>query len=521
MRRFLVAGILTSLAAFLPGTTSPVAAQANPTTRAAAIVEPAIVYLEAHWTAWVRVPRAVVNQFELPSATYANPRSGDGQVQAWNLTSRCSGFVVSPDGYVATAGHCVDHSKDEGIRSDVIRNYAIPFVLEQGGYDITDENVGLVEEIYNPYNEWRVEGLTNGTPPDLELYVQRGVAAGGVTTGETMTARVIDYQKLSNGDVALIKVEERNMPTLELAPQVSIEVGTQVLSAGYPGAADEVTDATYTPTFQDGSINSKKTREGGALPVYEVSSEMTGGMSGGPATDLRGRVVGINSYGDLSGSYNFISPVTLLQEMMDSHGVESRLGPVDQAYRAGLEAFFAGDFDRAAYEFDRATGLSPKHQQAQEYLQKSRARGGDPLKGAPSEEGGGGTILTVIVGAATSLILLGGGAALLLVWRRRRRARTPQEEASAAGILEDHEAQVVANGESEGDQETLVAAAVTEKQTPTLETPQADSRSSATMREGLEPEGQGAAPKTRFCPECGSSARLQARFCENCGHRFS
>ena len=509
MRKYLAAGIVSSLAALTLGVGGPAAAQSTPTGKAAAIVEPSVVYLQQEWifTLWV-------------------PRVGYLWDEPLSYTTRCSGFVISPEGHIATAGHCVDPSRTEGVAFDLIAEYGVPRVQELLGWDYQ-----TVVDTFDPLGEgaWKVFGGSRGAPLTPTVTVQHGVAAGGIETGEALTARVVDYRSLSQGDVALLKVESPNaLPALELADAESVDVGTQVLSVGYPGAADEVTDASYEPTFQSGQIASEKTREGGTLPVWEISAEMSGGMSGGPTTDNQGRVIGINSFESVSeDSFNFISPISLLNELLAQNGVEPGISETDRAYRSGLNAFFAKDYNRAAYEFQRVTQLAPEHQDAQEYLQKARQNGGDPALGNPAEQEGGGNI-AMIAGAIAGVLAIGGGAWFLM--RRRRRpaaAGAPtapaMAEATVSAASEPNGHGSGRAAEANGDakpKRTRKSPAATSPRSSTTASTKTRAKAAAPAKKAAGARTTASRKTAHFCPECGTKNNATAKFCENCGHAF-
>ncbi|MEX0650531.1 MAG: hypothetical protein WD186_00705, partial [Actinomycetota bacterium] len=180
-----------------------------------------------------------------------------------------------------------------------------------------------------------------------------------------------------------------------------------------------MTDASYEPTFKDGQINSKKTREGGLLPVYEMSAALSGGMSGGPTVDLSANVVGVNSFNIVgeTEAFNFITPSSLVTEMLARNGVEAQLGPIDEAYRAGLAAYYSGDYQTAVDKFTEVLGLSPTHQQAQEFkVLATKEAANDPQSAEPSGSGGGFPVVPV-AGAVAVLVVLAG--AFMLRSRRR------------------------------------------------------------------------------------------------------
>ena len=71
--------------------------QVNPEERAAAMIRPAVMYLATQASGQVRLPSGqMLSHF------------GEGSDIPFVATWNCTGFVVNPDGWVATAGHCVD-----------------------------------------------------------------------------------------------------------------------------------------------------------------------------------------------------------------------------------------------------------------------------------------------------------------------------------------------------------------------------------------------------------------------------
>ncbi|HZD18957.1 MAG TPA: trypsin-like peptidase domain-containing protein [Actinomycetota bacterium] len=458
-------------------TAFPAAAQTTtvvgtPEERAAAIARPALFYTEQYFSAWVRVPRGSQLFFQ----GYVN----DGNPFQW--ATRCSAFAVNPGGYLVTAGHCVDLG-EEGARSTALE-LATQWLIDNGWAFPEDFDYWLDEG----HLMWGVEGTERGSTPDFEMWVQRGVAAGGLQTGEAFPARVVNSQPWSQGDIAIVKIEQADLPVALIAQEADVTIGTEVLSIGYPGSSDAVTDATLEPTFKDGQINSEKTREGGLLPVYEMSAALSGGMSGGPTVNLDGEVVGVNSF-NISGeteAFNFISPASLVTEMLAQNGVANVLGPVDEAYRAGLDAYFSGDYQGAIESFDQVLAVSPTHQQAQEYrVEASRLAAENPPPAeeapapiAPAAPEGEGFPVWAIALIAVGVVVVAGIVVLAL---RRR----PAPVAPAVGALPPQ------------------APAVANEGPPPL-------------RAVEQPREEAGA---RFCSNCGQGLEPGARFCPACGHQ--
>ena len=392
MRRFAPAmtALVLAWAVAVP-VASAQAPQATTLEKVSSVVQPGILYLETTYTGIV-----------------AGTKVSAG--------STCTGFFVNPDGHFATAGHCVDRRVNG--REAIITKWLTDGLGGEPPPDLLQRAIANVRI--------RSAETPARSGPDRAVKASYGVNYGGLPTGRPLPARVLGLRAFDRGDVALGKIEAENAPTLELAPADTINVGSSVVSVGYPGKVDVVTDQTFAPSFKDGAISSKKTRGGGVRTVYEVSAAVAGGMSGGPTVDLEGRVVGVNSFGADAATeqFNFISPVTEIENLLADEGVENELGPIDTAYREGLTAYYAGDREAALAKFDEVLGQVPEN----EFAQRFRAQTLRLAEPAQEDEGGGFPWLLV---ALIALALAAVAAAVLLL--RRRGAGLPALRGGSRG----------------------------------------------------------------------------------------
>ncbi len=96
-------------------------------------------------------------------------------------------------------------------------------------------------------------------------------------------------------------------------------------------------------------------------------------MSGGPTVNYDGQVIGTNSFlnRNESQAFNFVGTSERILELMRSQGVE---GPISQDtldYRAGIDAYFAGDKETAVELLTAVTQKQPANGLASEYLSRS------------------------------------------------------------------------------------------------------------------------------------------------------
>lgn len=339
--------------------------------------------------------------------------------------SSCTGFALTDDGYVGTAGHCVGPQEDGNIS---VLSVALDWAYEHGVYGNVDYDTLLDHAAAN----WAVDGQKIGRA-DRAVFVGWGDNVADESNEDGLPARVISSQKPNAGDTALLKVEADGLMALPLADDAELETGTEIAAIGYPGSVDAVTDVDYTPSVKTGTVSSEKTVGGGLLKVYEIDAAVSAGMSGGPTVNTDGEVVGINSFG-VEGEtqpFNFIQPASNLSELLGGAGVDTELDEVSAAYRDGLTAFFDGDKDEAVDNLTLVTKERPDNAIAKEYLEKAQA-----LPEPKSDDDGdssGGLIAIVLIGVGVVIVIV--IVAVVVIRRKNDKNNTPPPPAAFTGAV--------------------------------------------------------------------------------------
>lgn len=392
MRALLVAAALlafTAAPAALPGAPVAAAQPSSPEELAAAIARPAIVFITVEWHGWVR-----------------DKRTGEvfGGANGYVVKATCSGAVISPDGHVATASHCV-HTGPQG-GAGALFDAAIQDLAAAGRVvDRVKAKAQLAEHAV-------AEGANPDRPLDRAIQVERMEATGDGPIRDVAPATVVDLVAPTEGDVAVLKVPRENLPSLEIRTDQTA-VGTPILAIGYPGSAGAAVDPSLEPSNKNGQVSARRTQND--RPFYEFSAAATQGMSGGPVVDMDGRIVGLVSQGSPgeTQSFNFAAASSTLLDVLAGKDVKAESGEHDRDYRAALDRYFADDFDGAVDGFDDVLAASPGHLQAAEYRRLAVDRGGSA--GGDSSLLIGFAVLCGGVAVATAT----AGTAIALTRRRR------------------------------------------------------------------------------------------------------
>jgi serine protease Do len=124
-------------------------------------------------------------------------------------------------------------------------------------------------------------------------------------------------------DVAVIKIDAKNLPTLTLGNDENVRVGEWVLAIGNPLALDfTVTAGIVSAKHRSGaSLRGLFPDEYAIVDYIQTDAAINPGNSGGPLVNSRGEVIGINSAiasptGTYAG-YGFAIPITLAKNVMD------------------------------------------------------------------------------------------------------------------------------------------------------------------------------------------------------------
>lgn len=163
---------------------------------------------------------------------------------------------------------------------------------------IADSVVTISSEMESGLGSGRSTGTGVVLTSDGEILTNAHVVEGAVGTvvrfagrTEPVTARVLAADP--GNDLALIKIDARDLVAATFAAPGSVRVGDQVVAIGYALALDG------GPTVTTGIVSALQrtiVTESGALnSLIQTDAAISSGNSGGPLLNMRGEVVGINT----------------------------------------------------------------------------------------------------------------------------------------------------------------------------------------------------------------------------------
>ena len=198
------------------------------------------------------------------------------------------------DSVVSIAVTQLSFSTDQGI-VDQSNNIGTGFVVDSNGLIVTNQHV----------------------VSDLEADYK-------VITADGDEYDVLDIERDASNDIAILKVDAQDLPTLTLGDSDAIVVGQTVIAIGTPLGEYVGSVTTGIISGLDRDVVASTGWFGSTAKTYEdviqTDAAVNPGNSGGPLLNTAGQVVGIN-FATTSGADNisFALPINLVKDRTDEY----------------------------------------------------------------------------------------------------------------------------------------------------------------------------------------------------------
>lgn len=434
-----------------------------------------------------------------------------------------SGFIITEDGYLVTNAHVVKMNDEE-----LKYNLASTALAKQVDTDIADvesalgfslsqqQKDNMSSALISAYSTY----LTMGTPKiTTQLYM--GVAVPGYGTVQKGTAvETVKVGEPSPGkDVAILKVNANNLPTVKLGDDTAVKEGDQAIALGYPGVATfnpliDQSEENIKPSLTVGSVSGRKTMTGG-WEVLQVDTSITHGNSGGPLFNKNGEVIGITTFGsgqlnsttgaweEVQG-FNFAVPTTVVNQFLNEANVHPAEGALTKKYHEAVDLFDNEHYSAAKDKFKEIQEASASFPYVQEMIEQSVSNinaGKDKSTSAISA-----AMLAVIV-----VIVVAGGllaVLFLVILPNRKKTATFRTAGSMMSPPSVKPAPPVGSPGPEIQPVVLPESeTVAPPLPPTVETAPTEEPAA----------GEEATAEHNFCSKCGQTLDPESQFCSKCG----
>jgi serine protease Do len=293
-----------------------------------------------------------------------------------------SGFIVHPDGYIATNGHVVTQYYDMN-QSRLAREFLERAVAQACGPALAmvpdgARKIRLRAIAADPVNRGKVQlfkrlqvHLSTGEiyAAEIKAYSPAIKPEEALSASTSASAGPKLEPERSGKDVALLKIDAHDLPTVRLAPSsANLRLGELVFVLGYPGVVlnhdflsrQSQLEASVTVGRVSGFKIDLTNRR-----VIQTDASITWGNSGGPAFNLQGEVIGVATFisttneGDQAiQGFNFLIPVDSVREFAGQIGVVPEPDTLFmREWSQGVKAYFAGEYRRSLAHTDAATRI--------------------------------------------------------------------------------------------------------------------------------------------------------------------
>jgi V8-like Glu-specific endopeptidase len=403
-KRAALAAFALIVAAAIPVPRAVIAQSAQPTAgqKMAFLTKPAVV----------RIYDGYIANYRVVNSTFEIPYVGSG-----------SGSIIHGDGYVLTNAHVVDTTQKG---EDKAKELLFGLLVQRLARDLDR----------NPQDSSFISAVSANTQLLGLTHIHHVI----LPNGDALPFEIKDFgAPVGQGkDVAVVKIEVKNAPTLRLGDSDKVQLQDHVTVFGYPGAAD--TDSSgildrksaLEASITDGKLSAKKNSADGA-PILQISAPATHGNSGGPVLNDAGEVIGLLTFrgdtvnGQEVSGFAFVVPTSTALEFIKKAGTTANQQSLtDQRYREGLDLYLDGYYSKAIPKLEEVKRLFPAHSEVDKMLTDSQqkiAEGKDRTNIVP-------WVIGIIVLLVIGVIVIAAVAFLLL---RKKKAPALQQPAYAGG----------------------------------------------------------------------------------------
>lgn len=335
------------------------------------IVKPAVVRIVEHVTGDVSIIPFKINLKDFTVRSISGEKPLKMPLNT-NLTG--SGFVVNPDGYILTNAHVVS---DTTIKMQIVQPI-IQLVLAGELSSLSDADTKKMnqrtQEESLAFGKQILDYVVNASTFNINKTISVLDPSSKETSLDKLTenglpvdvVQVNEHWNNDNRDVAVLKISEKNLPSLRLGTAQPLSVGAQVYVFGFPSNAELGSNNLLESTFTKGVVSAVKSSPNNDFKIFQTDAKISTGSSGGPLFNTTGQVAGLvtsetqsdaQSNGD---NFAFAIPADIAKEALSENFIINDEGAYGSHMQAGLALLRSNHCKAALTEFTLAKSVNAK-----------------------------------------------------------------------------------------------------------------------------------------------------------------
>lgn len=280
-----------------------------------------------------------------------------------------SGIIVTPDGYIMTNSHIVSY---QTVKNLIVSDF-ISQAIDDGFAKLSEDEVKQISSTVRPpemaaFSEKVADYILQQGQFDFTKTItvlnpssQSGTLEELANNGFNATViSVNDNFFKDSRDAALIKIDQQNLPAVDLGSSSDAYTGKRVFILGYPSTAEINEKDLLAPSFSQGTISATKDSPQKDFQVLQTDAKISKGSSGGPLLDEQGRVIGMVTFitSDLAkqdgDSFAFAIPIDAVKDIIAKNMISERV----PSYQVGD---FYTQFTQGIFQLDnKHCGIATK-----------------------------------------------------------------------------------------------------------------------------------------------------------------
>lgn len=344
-----------------------VSAQASLSQEALAdLVKPSVVRIAGHITGTAKIPEIKVDIRKRLVAVVPEQYT-EIPVDEYLVGS---GFIIHPDGYIATNTHVVS---EETIKQELASENALSALYENALF-LSDEEMRefLQSETDNSFSKQVLEYVIQHSvftlksertvfrPDSDKQAIADLIAEGFPAVIVSMNDNFLEDER----DIALLRIEADHLPALALGTSESLVVGKKAFIFGFPATAELTRNSSVEATFTQGVVSAIKQSSERNFKLFQTDAKVSEGSSGGPLFDEEGSVTGMVTFqtDELSrgqgDTFAFALPVELVKQTAKDAGISLVEGEYGKYFKQGLDDLSLKRCNKATQKFRSALAAS-------------------------------------------------------------------------------------------------------------------------------------------------------------------